>query len=113
MARWCGGLTEAVRRHGLILVLPWLVVACAQHVRLQVPDTSPGARYRCQKQSSQCAGATTDVPSELNPYGTTSITLPRQCKGRIHQVMILDADSSNPVVDVTCAPEEPPIEEMK
>ncbi len=90
-----------------------LACACSHHVRLQAPDTSPGARYSCDKKSDHCQPATQDVPSDLNPHGVSFVKLPRQCQGHIHQIVILDADSDDPKVDVTCAPIEQPIEEMK
>jgi hypothetical protein len=62
--------------------------------------------------AGQCQPATTDVPSERNPSGMTIINLPRECAGKIHQILILDAGSSEPRVDVTCAPAEEPIGTM-
>jgi hypothetical protein len=91
---------------------------CAHHVNLMTPDTTPGSRYTCQAEGT-CQPATDDVPSALNPSGTTSVTLPRQCGGRFNRIFIHDAGSSSPKVDVTCAPAEQsvletgPIEEME
>lgn len=93
---------------GLLLVMS--AVACARHVRLTTPDTDPGARYVCG--AGGCQPADVDVPSERNPSGTAFINLPRQCAGKIHQILIVDADSSEPKVDVTCAPAEEPIDTM-
>lgn len=84
---------------------------CAHHVRLTSPDTDPGARYVCDG-AGTCEPATTDVPSEENPSGMTLVILPRQCAGKIHQILILDAGSSEPKVDVTCAPAEEPLGTM-
>ena len=84
---------------------------CAHHVRLTSPDTDPGARYVCEG-AGQCQPATTDVPSEHNPSGMTIVNLPRQCAGKIHQILILDAGSSKPKVYVTCAPAEESIGTM-
>jgi hypothetical protein len=97
-----------VHRLGLLLVVSSL--GCARHVRLTTPDTDPAARYVCGE--GGCQPADVDVPSERNPSGTTFINLPRQCAGRIHQILIVDADSSDPKVDVTCAPAEEPIDTM-
>jgi hypothetical protein len=91
---------------------------CASHVNLMTPETAPGSRYTCQEKGG-CQPATEDVPSDLNPSGTTSVTLPRQCGGRFNRIFIHDAGSSNPKVDVTCAPAEEsikdngPIDEME
>ncbi len=100
-----------------IKIASWLVTlllcaACSHHVRLQSPDTAPGSRYAC-KVNAECKPATEDVPSELNPRGTSFVTLPRECRGHIHQIVILDADSDEPKVDVTCAPIEEPIQDMQ
>lgn len=84
---------------------------CAHHLRLTSPDTDPGARYVCDG-AGECRPATSDVPSERNPSGMTIVTLPRQCAGKVHQILILDAGSSEPKVDVTCAPAEEPIGTM-
>jgi hypothetical protein len=92
---------------------------CARHVRLEMPNTTPGSRYTCKvsKVSRQCTPATVDNPALLNQSGTAFVILPRQCAGRIHRIVVLDAGSSNPEVDVTCAPAEDggdgPIDEMK
>ena len=50
--------------------------------------------------------------SDLNRDRTAQFILPSQCAGRIHKIVILDADSSAPRVDVTCAPAESGLEEM-
>ncbi len=96
----------------LIAVVASVAAGCARHVRLESPDTSAGARYTCTGKAP-CEPATSDVPSQLNPSGTTFVTLPRQCRGRIHRIVISDADSNEPKVDVTCAPEDEPIGDME
>ena len=96
------------RTRGLLLgVLAAGSLACTHHVRLTSPDTDPGARYVCSE-SGECRPADNDVPEDDNPSGTTPITLPRQCGGKIHQILIVDAGSSKPEVRVTCAPAEEP-----
>lgn len=82
-------------------------VACTHHVRLSSPDTDPGPRYVC-REGGECRPADTDVPSDDNPSNTTAITLPRECAGKVHQILIIDAGSSEPEVRVTCAPAEEP-----
>ena len=79
--------------------------ACAHHVRLAAPETSPGARYTCKPEVG-CEPATTDVPSDRNRSGTTFVVLPRECRGSFNEIVIQDADSGEPTVDVTCAPPE-------
>jgi hypothetical protein len=77
---------------------------------LENPATTPGSRYTCQT-LDQCTPATEENPARLNQSGTTFVALPRQCAGRIHKIVILNADSSQPEVDVTCAPVEEPVTE--
>jgi hypothetical protein len=112
-------IRRAAGRTARMLLILWigLLTGCTgRHVRMISPATSPGARYTCAP-AGECKPATVDVPSRLNPSGTKFVVLPRQCAGRIHQIVILNAQSSTPEVDVTCAPlEEPvarPLEEMK
>ena len=102
-ALWLATLWPVIAALGL--------TACARHVRLTTPDTDPGARYVC-RDGGECQPADIDIPSEANPSETTPITLPRQCAGRIHQVLIRDSGSSEPTVEVTCAPAEEPIGTM-
>jgi len=86
-------------------------LACSHHLRLTSPDTDPGARYVCSG-SGECRPRGSDVPADDNPSGTTSITLPRECAGKIHQILIIDAGSSEPEVRVTCGPPEEPVGTM-
>jgi hypothetical protein len=88
--------------------------ACGGHpMRLVSPDTTAGPRYTCEPGAGRiCQPATSDVPEELNRSGTVFVILPRECKGRVHQLVIIDAGSSEPKVDATCAPEEAPLDEM-
>ena len=100
------------RMPGLALGLVLLgSVACTHQLRLSTPDTDPGARYVCTS-TGECRAADTDVPAEDNPSNTTFVTLPGQCGGRVHQILIIDAGSSNPEVRVTCAPAEEAIGTM-
>lgn len=103
-----------VSRHGVSLALVVAAAACGgRHVRLVSPDTTAGPRYTCEPgEGGVCQPAVVDVPAELNPSGTVFVILPRQCQGKIHQIVVLDADSSKPRVEATCAPREEPLEEM-
>jgi hypothetical protein len=95
-----------------------LLCACgSRNLRLVNPDTAPGPRYACWA-SVGCARAAddTDVSSELDPSETAVVDLPRECAGRIEQIVVLDSGSSKPKVYVTCAQNSPPgrpIEEIK
>jgi hypothetical protein len=91
---------------------PFLLVlaGCAtQHVRLAVPDTTPAQRYTCRP-GKACEPASTDVPA--NPAGTLFFSLPRECRGRLSEIVVHDAGSSEPRVTVVCAPAEEPLGEM-
>jgi hypothetical protein len=100
--------------HAALWLVAAVLIACGgSQVRLVSPDTTPGPRYTCQPgEGAVCQPATTDVPEDLNRSGTVFVILPRECKGRIHQIVVLDAGSSHPKVDATCAPQEEPVEEM-
>jgi hypothetical protein len=105
--------TNAGARRVLLLLALALGACGGSQVRLVAPDTAPGPRYTCQPgEGMVCQPATTDVPQDLNQSGTVFVILPRECKGKIHQIVVLDAGSSSPKVDATCAPQEEPIEEM-
>jgi hypothetical protein len=94
----------------LLICCAGLLGACGhRHVSIENPATTPGSRYTCKSMDS-CTPATVDVPARLNQSGTTFVALPRQCAGRIHKIVILNADSSTPEIDVTCAPIEAPAE---
>lgn len=83
------------------------------HLRLVTPDTTAGPRYSCDAGEGQvCQPASEDVPEESNLRGTAFVILPRECRGRIHQIVVIDADSDAPKVVATCAPDEQPVEEM-
>jgi hypothetical protein len=109
----CFGKRAQRMAPGLTLAL--LLAACSggSQVRLVAPDTTAGPRYTCVVgEGKVCEPAATDVPEELNQSGTVFVILPRECKGKIHQIVVLDAGSSTPKIDATCAPSEEPVEEM-
>lgn len=85
-----------------------LTCGCARNLRLVVADTSPGPRYSCRA-PSDCRPADVDDPALANPPGTVQVALPRECGGRLHEVLVRHAQGSNPEVIVTCAPLEEPI----
>ena len=97
---------------------PWFVLAalalalsaCSRHVRLQVPQTSHAAQYSCT--SEGCTQLAEDNPSHGNQARTAQLVLPKECAGRFHEIVILNAHSSDPEVLVKCAPTEKPIEEF-
>lgn len=77
---------------------------------MQVPQTSHGSKYTCDAKG--CTAATTDDPTAANAAGTAQITLPEECGGAFHEIVILNAHSKSPQVLVTCAPKEDPVGEM-
>jgi hypothetical protein len=101
------------RMQALSLVAAVSSACGGSQVRLVSPDTTPGSRYTCQPgEGAVCQPATTDVPEDLDPSGTVFVILPRECKGKVHQIVVLDAGSSHPRVDATCAPQAEPVEGM-
>jgi hypothetical protein len=69
-----------------------------------MPESSPGARYLCT--AERCTPATTIDPARSNRLHTYSVALPRECAGRVHEVLVLDAHSKHPEIEVACAPRE-------
>ena len=105
--------SRATRAAALVITLALSSACGSRHVRLVAPDTTAGPRYSCEPGDGKiCSPATTDVPSDLNQRNTAFVILPRECKGRFQQIVVINADSSEPKVDATCAPEEAPVEEM-
>lgn len=94
--------------HGLRLGLAALsslsAVACANHVRLAVPATTGSSLYICDK--GACRPSEVDDPKLFNQSGTVFVKLPEQCQARFHEIVVIDADSSNPQVFARCAPPE-------
>src|SRR5262245_57892546 len=91
-----------------------LLVGCgARHVQLKFPDATPGEEYTCHPTTSQvetCSPATKIDPAQNNQARTVFVILPRECKGHFHEITVHDSGSSEPVVDVKCAPLENPIQ---
>jgi hypothetical protein len=96
---WLGGFRWSIA----VAALLTLAGGCSRHVRLVFPETEKASRYVCREGGGPCEAATSDIPSERNRSGTTQITMPAQCGGRFQEIVVLDADSSDPTVDVTCA----------
>jgi hypothetical protein len=92
-----------------------LVAACSSshvrsHVRMVNPDTTGSSLYICDKTS--CRPSDVDDPALFNQTGTQFIRLPRECKGRLNEVFVKNANSDAPQVFVRCAPPEPPLATM-
>lgn len=69
---------------------------------LESPNTRSGQRYRCTQERG-CDVAEVDVPTRDAMPDAAYITLPEACNGRVHQVVIYEAQSSSPEIGVTCA----------
>ena len=93
------------------LALVFVAEGCAHHVRLQIPGTSPSTRFSCT-QAGGCVALQNDNPADINQSGTAFVNLPTQCQGRFNDITVLDADSDDPQVIVTCATPDAPIGDM-
>jgi len=90
-----------------------VVAACSHHVRLVMPDTTSSSKYVCPIGTAPaCTPDPVDVPEDNSRSGTTFVRLPRQCQGRISEILVVDADTSEPKIHVTCAAHEEPVGEM-
>jgi hypothetical protein len=47
------------------------------------------------------------TPAEGQPDEALPLQMPRECQGRVHEILIRDPDSSSPEIDVTCAAAAP------
>jgi hypothetical protein len=74
----------------------------SQQLRLTSPDTAAGIGYTCTS-ASACYPASVATPAEGQEAEAIVLTLPRECDGRIHEIVVREADSSSPQIDVTCA----------
>ena len=87
---------------GVLLALNALTGCGSQQLRLSSPDTSAGVGYTCTA-ANTCYPASLAPPVEGQPDEALLLLMPRECEGRIHEILIRDADSSEPEIDVTCA----------
>jgi len=77
----------------------------SQQLRLVSPETTAGIGYTCTA-SNTCYPASVASPPEGQVADAIQLTLPRECGGRVHEIVIREPDSSSPEIDVTCAPPE-------
>lgn len=88
-----------------------LVAACgSSHVRMVNPDTTGSGLYACDQNA--CRPSDVDDPAMFNQSGTQFVRLPRECKGRVNEVFVQNANSSAPQVYVRCAPAEASLDTM-
>jgi len=84
------------------------LIGCgSQQLRLTSPDTAAGIGYTCTS-ASACYPASVATPAEGQEAEAIVLTLPRECAGRIHEIVVREPDSSSPEIDVTCARQESP-----
>jgi hypothetical protein len=74
----------------------------SQQLRLASPETSAGIAYTCTS-ASACYPASVASPAEGQEAEAIVLTLPPECGGHIHQIVVREPDSSAPEIDVTCA----------
>jgi hypothetical protein len=71
-------------------------------IRLSSPDTAAGIAYTCTS-ANTCYPGSAAIPEEGAKDNAIPLTLPHECAGMIHEILIRNADSSSPEIDVTCA----------
>jgi len=82
------------------------LIGCgSQQLRLTAPETSPGVSYTCTS-ANTCYPASLASPAEGEPDEAIPLIMPRECQGQVHEIVIREADSSSPEIDVTCATPE-------
>jgi|GEM_PF-2544460 len=99
----------AQRWAGFALMVLGVAGCSPQHVQLKFPDTSPGEQFVCSAAKSgeqRCTPRTDLDPAADNRHGTVFVIMPRECRGSFHEITIHDAGSSEPKVNVKCAPLE-------
>jgi hypothetical protein len=90
-------------RAAVVVLATCALLGCgSQQLRLTSPDTAPGIGYTCNAANS-CYPASVKPPEEGAHDTAVPLALPRECHGQIHEILIRNADSSSPEIDVTCA----------
>src|SRR5262245_34231107 len=101
MERLVRGFTWALLSFG--------VVACERHVQLKFPNSGRGEEFTCHPTTSQvekCEPRTNLNPADDNKANTAFVILPSACQGHFNEITIHDSGSSEPSVNVKCAPPE-------
>jgi hypothetical protein len=93
-----------------MLLLALLMGCGPKHVMLWTGESGTGSLYECDEKKETCFPAKEESLLDETLSGTLYIDLPKQCAGRIHQILLHDVPSGKPRVFVKCAPpENPPI----
>ena len=90
-------------------VLFFAATACERHVQLKFPNSGRGEEFVCHPTTSQvekCEPRTNLNPADDNKANTAFVILPSACQGHFHEITIHDSGSSEPSVNVKCAPPE-------
>lgn len=96
----------------LVATLP-TAGCCTRHIMLKASDAQVGNDWTCSvieggdgtgPSAEKCVSKTSLLPAEQNQRGTVLVNLPSKCEGHFNQIVIHDAASSHPTVDVKCAP---------
>lgn len=91
----------AVLASATLFVAVMLLGCGSQQIRLTSPETKAGIGYTC-------TSATTCYPASVMTHEgakdeAVALTLPAECNGQFHEILVRNADSSSPEIDVTCA----------
>lgn len=95
----------------LSMLLLVLSTSCApKHVILWTGESGTGSLYECGEagQQNTCVASRDETLVNETLSGTLYLDLPKQCGGRIHQILLHDIRSGKPRVFVKCAPPENP-----
>lgn len=95
----------------LSLLLLVLLTGCGpKHVMLWTGQAGTGSLFECTQKDKKyvCAPSKDETLVNETLSGTLYITLPQECAGRFHQILVHDVDKSHPRLFVKCAPPENP-----
>lgn len=94
-----------------LLLLVVLSAGCApKHVMLWTGQAGTGSLFECDQRDKNyvCAPSKDETLVNETLSGTLYVTLPKECAGRFHQILLHDVGSGDPRVFVKCAPPENP-----
>jgi hypothetical protein len=104
-----GDMTHLILTHRVasfasaVVLAAGIVAGCgSQQIRLTAPNTKAGIAYTCTS-ATTCYPASAAIREEGAKDEAIGLTLPPECNGQIHEILIRKADSSSPEIDVMCA----------
>ncbi len=95
----------------LSMLLLLLSTGCGpKHVILWTGESGTGSLYECTEkgEKNSCVPSRDETLVNETLSGTLYLDLPKQCAGRVHQVLLHDLRSGKPQVFVKCGPPENP-----